>query len=86
MVNVQGKYNATKIYKGGVEMLVDKIVVKAGYEEIHDKLVEMKERLEEKVRLQVAEEARTIDNMMAECTEVIQVEVEDEVNEEIVEE
>lgn len=67
-------------------MLVDKIVVKAGYEEIHDKLVEMKERLEEKVRLQVAEEARTIDNMMAECTEVIQVEVEDEVNEETVEE
>lgn len=67
-------------------MLVDKIVVKAGYEEIHDKLVEMKERLEEKVRLQVAEEARTIDNMMAECTEVVQVEVEDEVNEETVEE
>ena len=58
-------------------MIVEQTIVKEGYEEIHSKLVEMKERLEEKVRLQVAEEAKTIDNMMAECTEVVEVEVEE---------
>lgn len=69
-------------------MIKEEIVVKEGYEEIHSKLVEMKERLEEKIRMQVAEEAKTIDNMIAECTEVVEVEVEEEVvegdNEEIV--
>ena len=58
-------------------MIVEQTIVKEGYEEIHSKLVEMKERLEEKVRLQVAEEAKTIDNMIAECTEVVEVEVEE---------
>lgn len=58
-------------------MIKEEIVVKEGYEEIHSKLVEMKERLEEKIRLQVAEEAKTIDNMLTECTEVVEVEVED---------
>ena len=77
-----------KSIKEGVKMIKEEIVVKEGYEEIHSKLVEMKERLEEKIRLQVAEEAKTIDNMIAECTEVVEVEVEEEVvegdNEEIV--
>ena len=58
-------------------MVEYKTVVKEGYEDIHDKLVEMKERLEEKIRQQVAEEAKTIDNMLAECTEVVEVEVEE---------
>lgn len=58
-------------------MVEYKTVVKEGYEEIHDKLVEMKDRLEEKIRQQFAEEAHTIDNMLAECTEVVEVEVED---------
>lgn len=58
-------------------MVEYKTVVKEGYEEIHDKLVEMKDRLEEKIRQQVAEEAKTIDNMLGECTEVVEVEVED---------
>ena len=53
---------------------MEKIVVKAGYEEIYDKLVVMKTAIEERVRLQVAEETKTIDNMMAECTEVVIVE------------
>lgn len=61
---------------------MEKIVVKAGYEEIYNKLVEMKTAIEERVRLQVAEETRTIDNMMSECTEVVIVE--DEPVEEIV--
>ena len=77
-----------KSIKEGVKMIKEEIVVKEGYEEIHSKLVEMKERLEEKIRMQVAEEAKTIDNMIAECTEVVEVEVEEEVvegdNEEIV--
>ena len=58
-------------------MVEYKTVVKEGYEEIHDKLVEMKNRLEEKIRQQFAEEAQTIDNMLGECTEVVEVEVED---------
>ena len=58
-------------------MVEYKTVVKEGYEEIHDKLVEMKDRLEEKIRQQVAEEAKTIDNMLAVCTEVVEVEVDD---------
>lgn len=58
-------------------MVEYKTVVKEGYEEIYDKLVEMKDRLEEKIRQQVAEEAKTIDNMLAECTEVVEVEVDD---------
>lgn len=58
-------------------MVEYKTVVKEGYEEIHDKLVEMKDRLEEKIRQQFAEEAKTIDNMLGECTEVVEVEVED---------
>lgn len=53
---------------------MEKIVVKAGYEEIYDKLVVMKTAIEERIRLQVAEETKTIDNMMAECTEVVEVE------------
>lgn len=58
-------------------MVEYKTVVKEGYEEIHNKLVEMKDRLEEKIRQQVAEEAKTIDKMLAECTEVVEVEVDD---------
>ena len=69
-------------------MIVEKTIVKEGYEEIHSKLVEMKEKVEEKIRKQVEEETKTIDNMIGECTEIIEVEVEEEVvegeNEEIV--
>lgn len=68
-------------------MIVEKTIVKEGYEEIHSKLVEMKEKVEEKIRKQVEEETKTIDNMIGECTEIIEVEVEEEVvegeNEEI---
>lgn len=60
-------------------MIKEEIVVKEGYEEIYDKLVEMKARVEEKIRRQVEEETRTIDNMIAECTEIVEVEVEEEV-------
>lgn len=58
--------------------IVTEVVVKAGYEEIYDKLVEMKAGIEEKIRKQVEEECVTIDNMMAECTYVVEKEVPDE--------
>ena len=67
-------------------MIKQEIVVKEGYEEIYNKLVDMKGKLEEKIRKQVEEEAKTIDNMICECTDIVEVEVEDvieETNEEI---
>ena len=58
--------------------VITEVVVKAGYEEIYDKLVEMKAGIEEKIRKQVEEECVTIDNMLAECSEVVEKEVPDE--------
>lgn len=58
--------------------IVTEVVVKAGYEEIYDKLVEMKAGIEEKIRKQVEEECVTIDNMVAEITLVVEKEVPDE--------
>ena len=58
--------------------IVTEVVVKAGYEEIYDKLVEMKAGVEEKIRKQVEEECVTIDNMVAEITLVVEKEVPDE--------
>lgn len=58
--------------------IVTEVVVKSGYEEIYDKLVEMKAGVEEKIRKQVEEECVTIDNMIAECTLVVEKEVPDE--------
>lgn len=75
-----------KSIKEGVKMIKQEIVVKEGYEEIYNKLVDMKGKLEEKIRKQVEEEAKTIDNMICECTDIVEVEVEDvieETNEEI---
>lgn len=58
--------------------IVTEVVVKAGYEEIYDKLVEMKAGIEEKIRKQVEEECVTIDNMVSEITYVVEKEVPDE--------
>lgn len=58
--------------------IVTEVVVKSGYEEIYDKLVEMKAGVEEKIRKQVEEECVTIDNMIAEITLVVEKEVPDE--------
>ena len=60
------------------------IRVKAGFEEVYDKLKSMKADLEEEVRRTVAEKSADIDNMMASCT--YEVEVEDEEEEDAVEE
>ena len=59
--------------------IVTEVVVKAGYEEIYDKLVEMKAGIEEKIRKQVEEECVTIDNMVSEITLVVEKEVPDEI-------
>lgn len=58
--------------------IVTEVVVKAGYEEIYDKLVEMKAGIEEKIRKQVEEECVTIDNMVSEITLIVEKEVPDE--------
>ena len=50
------------------------IRVKAGFEEVYDKLVSMKADLEEEVRRTVAEKSADIDNMMASCTYEVEVE------------
>lgn len=56
------------------------VKVKPGYEDIHAQLLSLKEGLEEKVRLQLADDFARIDRMIAECT--FEEEVEDEVVEE----
>ena len=43
------------------------VKVKAGYEDIHEQLLRLKNGLEEKVRLQLAEDFARIDRMLAEC-------------------
>lgn len=65
--------------------IVTEVVVKTGYEEIYDKLLEMKAGIEEKIRKQMEEECVTIDNMIGECTTIVETEVPDEAEEEAVE-
>lgn len=62
-------------------MIKQETKVLSGYEEIYDKLVVMKNGIEEEVRKQIEEKAKKIDNMIAEITEVVEVEVPDEVEE-----
>lgn len=59
-------------------MVKQELRVKAGYELIHEKLVEKKEAIEEEIRKQVAEETALIDAMLEHCTKIVEVEVEDE--------
>lgn len=66
-------------------MVKQELKVLDGYEEIYDKLVTMRAGIEEKIRKQVEEEAKHIDNMLAEITELVEVEVPDEVAEDQVE-
>jgi hypothetical protein len=66
-------------------MVKQELKVLEGYEEIYDKLVAMRSGIEEKIRKQVEEEAKHIDNMLAEITEFVEVEVPDEVAEDQVE-
>ncbi len=54
------------------------IRVKAGFEEVYDKLKSMKADLEEEVRRTVAEKSADIDNMMASCTYEVEVEDKEE--------
>lgn len=62
-------------------MIKQETKVLSGYEEIYDKLVVMKNGIEEEVRKQIEEKAKKIDNMIAEITEVVEIEVPDEVEE-----
>lgn len=67
-------------------MIKEEIRVKDGYDVIYNKAVEMKAELEDKIRRQVEAEAVALDNIIKESTEIVEVEVEDEAeddNEEI---
>lgn len=58
-------------------MLVQETRVKEGYEDIYNKAVELKANLEEEIRKQVEEKSISYDNIIKECIEVVEVEVDD---------
>lgn len=59
-------------------MVKEVVEVKAGYEEIYEKLVEKKARIEEEIRERVKSECAVIDEMLACISEVKEVEEPDE--------
>lgn len=64
-------------------MVREEVRVISGYEEIYDKLVLMKNGIEEEVRKQIEEKSRKIDNMIAEITEIVEVEITENSTEEV---
>lgn len=62
-------------------MVKEEIKVIEGFENIHAELVEAKKNIEEEVRREVEKRAERIDRVIAEITEVVEVEVPDEVEE-----
>lgn len=66
--------------KGGGKTMIKSVEkIKDGFEEIHALLVAKKEALEEEIRKEFAEKSVAIDDMLARCVEVVEVEVPDEV-------
>lgn len=59
-------------------MIKQETRVLAGYEDIYDKLVAMKDNIEAEVRKLVEEKTTKINTLIAEVTEVVEVEVADE--------
>ena len=59
-------------------MIKQETRVLAGYEDIYDKLIAMKDNVEAEVRKLVEEKTTKIDTLLAEVTEVVEVEVADE--------
>ena len=60
-------------------MIKQETRVLAGYEDIYDKLIAMKDNIEAEVRKLVEEKTTKINTLIAEVTEVVEVEVADEV-------
>lgn len=60
-------------------MIKQETRVLAGYEDIYDKLIVMKDNVEAEVRKLVEEKTTKINTLIAEVTEVVEVEVADEV-------
>ena len=60
-------------------MIKQETRVLAGYEDIYDKLIVMKDNIEAEVRKLVEEKTTKINTLIAEVTEVVEVEVADEV-------
>ena len=59
-------------------MIKQETRVLAGYEDIYNKLIAMKDNVEAEVRKLVEEKTKKIDTLLAEVTEVVEVEVADE--------
>ena len=59
-------------------MIKQETRVLAGYEDIYDKLIAMKDNVEAEVRKLVEEKTTKINTLIAEVTEVVEVEVADE--------
>lgn len=59
-------------------MIKQETRVLAGYEEIYDKLIAMKDNAEAEIRKLLEEKTAKIDTLIAEVTEVVEVEVADE--------
>lgn len=59
-------------------MIKQETRVLAGYEDIYDKLIAMKDNIEAEVRKLVEEKTTKINTLIAEVTEVVEVEVADE--------
>lgn len=63
-------------------MIKQEVRVLEGFEKTFEELVSMRNGIEEEIRKKVEEKAQKIDKVIAEITEIVEVEVPDEVVEE----
>lgn len=67
--------------KGGNKSMLKTVErVKAGWEEIYEKVIALEKDTEEKIRQQMAKELESIRVMKSECIELVEIEVPDEVD------
>lgn len=67
--------------KGGNKSMLKTVErVKAGWEEIYEKVIALEKDTEEKIRQQMAKELESIKVMKSECVELVEIEVPDEVD------
>ena len=60
-------------------MVKEEIKVLEGFEKTYEELIAMRNGIEEEIRRKVEEKAQKIDRVIAEITEIVEVEVPDEV-------
>lgn len=65
--------------KGGYKTMLKTVErVKAGWEEVYEKVIALEKDTEEKIRQQMAKELESIRVMKSECIEFVEIEVPDE--------